>query len=314
MRALRRRPPTRLPLDADLLRRTPEGFCAGQLLAFPQSFESFGPSEALQSLDGCNQLPFSPTISAQPSTDRASAPSGLDFNLDFQNEGLTSAEGVPQSHLKDISVALPEGLTVNPSAGVGLAGCRPSQYAAESISSEQGQGCPNASKLGTVEVTTPLLPVAIHGSLYIAQPFENPFGSLLGLYVVLKNPEKGILIKLAGKVTPNLVTGRLTTTFENNPPVAFEHFNFHFREGQQAPLITPPTCNTYQTEAQLTPFSEPSSILTDFSSFQITKGFDGGPCPGGRALRAADPSGHAQQQRRRLQPLLPAPDALRRRR
>jgi hypothetical protein len=247
----------------------------------PANHQSFFPSEPLQSLDGCNQLPFSPTISAQPSTDRASAPSGLDFNLDFQDEGLTSAEGLAQSHLKDISVTLPEGLTVNPSAGVGLAGCRPSQYAAETIDSEAGQGCPNASKLGTVEVTTPLLPVAIHGSLYIAQPFENPFGSLLGLYVVLKNPEKGILIKLAGKVTPNFATGRLTTTFQGNPPLAFSHFNFHFREGQQAPLISPPACGTYTTEAQLSPFSEPSSILTDLSSFQITKGFDGGPCPAG---------------------------------
>ena len=249
--------------------------------ATPADHQSFFPPEPLQSLDGCNRLPFSPAISAQPSTDRASAPSGLDFNLDFHDEGLTSAEGLSQSHLKDIAVTLPEGLTVNPSAGVGLSGCRPGEYAKETIGSRPGEGCPNSSKLGTVEVTTPLLPVAIHGSLYIAQPYENPFGSLLALYVVLKNPEKGILIKLAGKVTPNPLTGQLTTTFEGNPPVAFSHFNFHFREGQQAPLITPPTCRTYETQAQLSPFSEPSSPLTDFSSFQITKGFDGGPCPSG---------------------------------
>lgn len=254
----------------------------------PATLQSFSPPEQLQSLDSCNQLSFSPTISAQPSTDRASAPSGLDFNLDFRDEGLTSAEGSSQSHLKDISVTLPEGLTINPSAGVGLSGCTPSDYARESISSGSGEGCPESSKLGTVEVTTPLLPVPIHGSLYIAQPYENPFpepghpgGTLLALYVVLKNPEKGILIKLAGKVTPNLTTGRLTTSFLNNPPVAFSHFNFHFREGQQAPLISPPTCGTYETEAQLIPFSQPGFTLTDFSDFQITEGFDGGPCPAG---------------------------------
>jgi hypothetical protein len=247
----------------------------------PAEHQSFLPPEPLQSLDGCNQLPFSPSIQAQPSTDRASAPTGLDFNLDFHDEGLTSAEGLAQSHLKDITVALPEGLTVNPSAGVGLSGCRPSDYARETISSQPGEGCPNSSKLGTVEVTTPLLPVPIHGSLYIAQPYENPFGSLLSIYVVLKNPEKGILIKLVGKVTPNPTTGQLTTTFQSNPPVAFAHFNFHFREGQQAPLISPPTCGTYTSQAELTPFSEPSSLLSDSSSFAITKGFDGGPCPAG---------------------------------
>jgi hypothetical protein len=247
----------------------------------PQVFQTVLPTEALQSLDGCNQLPFTPTIQAQPSTDRASAPTGLDFNLDFHDEGLTSAEGSSQSQLKDISVTLPEGLTVNPSAGVGLSGCTQADYARESLSSDPGEGCPESSKLGTVEVQSPLLPVAVHGSLYIAEPYENPFNSLLSLYVVLKNPEKGILIKLAGKVSPDPVTGRLTTTFNDNPPVAFSHFNFHFREGQQAPLISPPACGTYQTEARLSPFSEPSSILTDFSAFQITKGFDGGPCPAG---------------------------------
>jgi len=247
----------------------------------PGQFKRFSPGEPLQALDGCNRLPFSPVIEAKPSTDRASAPSGLDFNLDFHDEGLTGTEGLAQSQLKDISVALPEGLTINPSAGVGLGGCTPADYARETLSSEAGTGCPNDSKLGTVEVHTPLLPVAIHGSLFIAQPHENPFGSLVALYVVLKNPEKGILIKLAGKVTPDPVTGRLTTTFENNPQLAFDHFNFHFREGQQAPLVSPPTCGTYTTTAGLAPWADPTEPITETSTFQITKGYDGGPCPAG---------------------------------
>jgi len=243
------------------------------------AFGTYLPSEPLQSLDGCNRLPFSPTISAEPSTDRASAPSGLDFNLDFHDEGLTSAEGLAQSQLNKTVVKLPEGLTINPSAGVGLGGCTPADYARETISSTPGAGCPNDSKLGTVEIETPLLAAKIHGSIFIAQPYDNPSGSLVALYVVAKNPEKGILIKLAGRVDPDPVTGRLTTTFENNPPLAFSHFNFHFREGQQAPLISPPTCGTYTTEALLSPWSEPQSVLTDRSSFSITKGFDGGACP-----------------------------------
>jgi hypothetical protein len=238
-------------------------------------------SEPLQSMDGCNRLPFSPIMSAEPTTDRASAPSGLDFNLDFKDEGLTSTEGLAQSQLKDTSVVLPEGLTINPSAGVGLGGCRPADYARETVTSAPGEGCPNNSKLGTVEIETPLLAQKIHGAIYIAQPYENPFGSLVALYVVAKNPETGILIKLPGKVTPNPVTGQLTTTFENNPQLAFNHFNFHFREGQQAPLISPPVCGTYNTSAVLTPWSEPTAPLTETSSFSVTKGYDGGACPSG---------------------------------
>jgi hypothetical protein len=248
------------------------------------------PAVPLQALDGCNQLLFAPTVSSEPSTDRASAPSGLDVNIDFHDEGLLNSEGTAQSELKDAVVTLPEGFTINPSAGVGLAGCTPADYAAETVSSAPGAGCPNDSKLGTVEVETPLLTQKIEGSLFIAQPYDNPFpepaaghpnGTLVAIYIVAKNPETGILIKLAGKVTPNPVTGRLTTSFENNPQLPFSHFNFHFREGQQAPLISPAACGTYTTTAALTPWSEPSSALTDSSSFSITKGYDGGACPSG---------------------------------
>ena len=249
--------------------------------ADPGVVQTFLPDEPLQTLDGCNQLGFAPELSAEPTTDRASAPSGLNLNLDWHDEGLTSAEGDAQSEMKETVVTLPEGFTVNPSAGVGLAGCTPADYERETISSAPGAGCPNESKLGTVEAETPLLKQKLKGNIFIAQPYENPFDSLIGLYLVFKNPETGILIKLAGKVTPNPVTGQLTTTFEGIPPTPISHFNFHFREGQQAPLISPPTCGTFMTQALLTPFSEPSSPLTDTSPFQITKGFDGGACPAG---------------------------------
>jgi hypothetical protein len=149
------------------------------------------------------------------------------------------------------------------------------------VGSAPGAGCPNDSKLGTVEIETPLLTQKIHGSIFIAQPHENPFNSLVALYIVAKNPETGVLIKLAGKVEPDPVTGQLTTVFENNPQLAFDHFNFHFREGQQAPLISPPVCGTYNTLARLTPWSEPTASLTDTSPFSITKGYDGGACPTG---------------------------------
>jgi hypothetical protein len=263
--------------------------CAGTLVssveldswALPSDAFSVSPSEPMQANEGCGLLSFSPSISAQPTTDRASAPSGLDFNLDFHDEGLTNPQGRAESQLKDASVTLPEGFTINPSAGVGLGGCTPADYAKETLTSEPGAGCPDDSKLGTVEVTTPLLSTAIHGSIYVAQPYENPFDSLVAIYVVLKNPETGILIKLAGKVTPNPVTGQLTTSFENNPQLAFDHFNLHFREGQQAPLISPSSCGTYATQAALTPWSNPAESIGETSTFTITKGFDGGACPAG---------------------------------
>jgi hypothetical protein len=263
--------------------------------AAPGKLERLLPSEPLEMLGGCNHVPFTPTVEVKTTTQRASAPTGLDFNLDFDNEGLFNPEGLSQSELKDTVVTLPEGLTINPSAGVGLGGCSETQYASETVDSTPGAGCPDDSKLGTVEVRTPLLSSAIHGSLFIAQPYANQFGSLVAIYVVLKNPETGVLIRLAGKVTPNPTTGQLTTSFENNPQLPFTHFNFHFREGQQAPLVSPSLCGSYSTQSQLTSWSEPMSALTDSSSFTIDQGFDGGACP-------------SQQQCRHFQSVLPAFD------
>jgi hypothetical protein len=256
----------------------------------PFSYSLEDQADTLVPLTACNQVPFSPAISAEASTQSVAAPTGLDFNVNFHDEGLMSAPGLAQSQLKNTVVTLPEGFTINPSAGVGLGGCSPADYARETVDSIPGVGCPNDSKLGTVEIESPLLAQKIHGSLYIAQPYDNPFpepeaghpdGTLVALYIVAKNPETGILIRLAGKVVPNPVTGQLTTIFENTPQLPFSHFNFHFREGQQAPLISPSLCGTYTTQAQLTPWSAPLTASTESSSFTITKGFQGGACPTG---------------------------------
>jgi hypothetical protein len=247
----------------------------------PAAVLSVPTSLAMPTLDSCNQLPFSPALTAEPSTDSASSPSGLSVALSVHDEGLTAPEGLAQSDISKTVVTLPEGFTIDPSAGVGLAGCTPADYAREAIESAPGTGCPNESKLGTVEAETPLLSQKIDGSIFIAQPYENPFNSLVALYIVLRNPETGVLVKLAGKVTPNPVTGQLVTTVENIPQFPISRFLFRFREGQQAPLITPPTCGTYTVQAQLTPWSEPLSALSDSSSFQITSGSGGGACPSG---------------------------------
>jgi uncharacterized repeat protein (TIGR01451 family) len=253
----------------------------------PGRFETFMPSETLQALGGCEKLAFTPTISTEPTTHAAASPSGLSFDLSFDTEGLTNAgllsapePPLAQSDLEKTVVTLPEGVTIDPSAGVGLGACTRAQYSGATLNSPEGAGCPANSKLGTVEIETPLLFTTVYGSLYLAQPYENPFsepghpsGSLIAVYVIARSrADRGIIVKLAGNVIPNPATGQLTIVFEGDPQLPFEHFNFHFREGQQAPLITPPKCGTYTTQAQLTPFSAPTTSLLDQASFQITSG------------------------------------------
>ncbi len=238
--------------------------------------------------DGCGKLGFVPTIESQASTDQADTGSGLDFNVDFHDEGLKNPVGLAQAEAKKAEVTLPEGLTINPSIGEGLGVCTPADLKRETLEAAPGEGCPNPSKIGTLHLETPLVNEGIDGSVFLAQQddpttaapgAENPFDSLVALYLVLKNPTLGVLAKLPLKVEPDPKSGRLVATLENIPQVPFSHFGFHFKEGVRAPLVTPTHCGVYTTEAKFYPSSDPTNPRTITSSFEITKGVGGGSCP-----------------------------------
>jgi hypothetical protein len=234
---------------------------------------------------GCGELGFSPSISAQPTSKAASSPTGLDFGLDVKDEGLTNPEGLAGSDIRKAVVTLPEGMTANPSLAEGLAVCSEEDLKRETASSPPGAGCPEASKIGTVEVETPLLEgELLKGSLFIAKPYENPFGSLLALYMTVKDPALGISVRLAGRVEPDPRTGQLITTFgepgQDLPQLPFSHFRTHFREGGRSPLISPPGCGPHTVEATLYPWAG-GPPLTTTSTFQTIAGPNEGPCPGG---------------------------------
>ena len=240
-----------------------------------------GPGEP-RGMEGCSALGFAPEVSAQPTSDRAESPTGLDFHLDNSDEGLTNPGGTARSDLKKAVVALPEGMTINPSQAEGLGVCTQADFARESAFSAFGEGCPAASKIGTVEVETPLLEGKIlKGSLFVAAPHENPFGTLIALYMTFAEPDLGIGIKLAGKVEPDPVSGRIVATFDDLPQQPFSHFRLHFREGGRSPLITPPRCGTHVLNALLTPWANPGAPLPLTASFEIHGGPAGGPCPSG---------------------------------
>jgi hypothetical protein len=236
----------------------------------------------------CDKLGYAPANETIASTNQAETGSGFDFNVDFPNNGLLQNEALAESNTTKAVVALPEGITINPSVGEGLGFCRPDQYAKETAFSLDGEGCPADSKLGTLHLSTPLLGEALDGSVYLAQQddpgtttpgVENPFDTDIALYLVLRNPQLGIVIKQAMKVVPDPKTGQLVATLDNIPQLPFSHFNFHFKEGARAALISPAACGKYTTVSKFYPSSDPSNPKTVNSSFEITKGVNGGPCP-----------------------------------
>ena len=253
-------------------------------------------------VSGCSTLDFEPSLTAQPDTSQAASPSGL--NVDLKIPQTNSMETLASANLKKTVVTLPAGVSVNPSAADGLGSCSLSQIG---LTTAIGQTpahftaapdtCPDAAKIGDVTVTTPLLGEPLDGSVYIAQQEQNPFGSLLALYVTVKDPKTGVVIKLPGKVDPDSMTGQLKATFDNTPQLPFGDFQLHFKGGNRGVLVTPSTCGSYQTTSAFSPWSaadpdHPSAAETRTSTdgFTIGSGPNGAPCVSSPAQSPFAPS------------------------
>jgi hypothetical protein len=259
------------------------------------------------SLTGCEALSYepAPTIEARPTTNLTDSPSGLEFDLHQPQEEPhpEPLSGRASATLKDATVTLPAGMAVNPSQAAGLGACTEAQIGYEGQQegrlrfSEAPQSCPDAAKLGTVSATSPALvqrneahevlreegkPVleALHGSIYLAQPFANPFGKLVAVYLVVEDEKTGVHAKLAGEGELDPKTGQITTRFTENPELPLQDVRVSLFGGSRSALITPPVCGTYTTKADLTPWSAPeASDAFPTDSFQPTAAPGGGPCP-----------------------------------
>jgi hypothetical protein len=223
--------------------------------------------------DGCNRLDFSPTITSHIDTTVADSPTGLHVDLHVpQND---NPDALAEANLKTAVVTLPAGVSVNPAAAEGLEGCSAAQI---DIHGPNAASCPDGSKVGTVEVDTPLLDHPIKGAVYLAAQNDNPTNSVLGVYITVDDPQTGIVVKLAGKVHADPATGQLSTTFEDNPQLPFSDFKLDFFGGPHAALATPDACGNYATATKLTPWSgTPDASPSD--TFAISSGCSGGFVP-----------------------------------
>lgn len=258
----------------------------GSALSFSAQASSWqgqgaGATASAPALEKCNKSLAIAKVALM--SDRAASRTGLAFDLDVNDGGgILNPGGIARPAIKTAVLALPEGLTINPSLGAGLSTCSEAQFAAETAASAEGAGCPNASKVGEVTVEGALgLAEPLQGALYIANPNQNPFHTLLGVYLIARSARRGIAVKSIGEIEPEAHTGRLTATFDELPRLLYRHFALTLREGQRSVLVSPPTCNTYSAELALASWAEPTAFRHEQSAFAIGHGEDGGPCPSG---------------------------------
>jgi hypothetical protein len=246
-------------------------------------------------LEGCEQLPFGPSISVQPTESNASSPTGLNVVLETPQSSLREPGALSEADLRENTVALPAELQANAGAANGLQTCSAAQMgfeglgkglpeSAQTVDNEEFSAevppCPEAAKIGTVNIKTPLLPEEIVGSVYMATQNADPFISPLAIYIVAQAPVSKVLVKLAGAVNIG-ANGQLVTTFRNTPQAPFERFELHLFSGPRASQATPAFCGTYSGEASFKPWGEEAAPATKLKpSFAITHGVGGGSCPG----------------------------------
>jgi hypothetical protein len=204
---------------------------------------------------GCDKLNFNPTLSVAPDNTSPDTPAGYDVNLSIPQNN--DPFGLATPDLQNATVTLPPGVSLSPAVANGLQGCSDATFDTTST-------CPNASKVGTVSIHSPLLPDPLTGSIYIGSPTPS---QMYRLFVVANGDD--VTIKLKGQVKPS-ASGQLTTVFSDNPQLPFDNLDLKFFGGPLAALANPESCGTFTTTSDLSPYGAPAAAdATPTSSFQI---------------------------------------------
>jgi hypothetical protein len=245
-------------------------------------------------LTGCNALEFPINFGFHPSTTTTDSPN--EFTAEASIEHNPKANDVSQ--VKQATFRLPPGMTLNPSAANGLAGCKPSQAheiaGTEKFTEEFGVACPAASQIATVSLNVPTLPDgSLTGAAYLGQPEGGPITAPpFTMYVVANSAKFGVSVRLVAHVSPDLATGQVTTTFSSPPEQPFTNLAISFNRNALAPIANPLLCGEVKGAAVFEPTSAPGSLKTDPFGQTIT-GCNSSPPPFKPAQKTTNSNGNA---------------------
>ena len=174
-------------------------------------------SSPLQVLD-CAKLQFKPkfTVSTSGKTSKAKGAS-LDTKVTYPNTGQGSEADIAKVKV-ELPKQLPSRLTTLQKA------CTAAQF------NSNPAGCPAASVIGTVRVSTPVLPVMLTGPVYFVSNGGEAFPNLV---MVLQG--EGVRVDLVGDTFISK-KGITSTTFKTVPDVPFSSFELYLPEGKFSAL------------------------------------------------------------------------------
>jgi hypothetical protein len=224
-------------------------------------------SASFPQITGCNKLPFGPDLTVEPTSHAAASPTGLDLTIRLPRpDGVDVLE---PSQMKDIRIDLPKGMVINPGSADGLGVCSTAQVGYK-VSPPANANCPDNAKMASAEFSVTALPRPLEGAIYLREP--DP-GNVFRIWVVAD--DQGAHVKLPGQLTLDPVTGQLSSVVLDSPQFPVSQVKIVFKSGFRAPLANPPTCGTYLTHYEFTPWSGNPPVTGD-APMTIDQGCDTG--------------------------------------
>lgn len=259
--------------------------------------------------EGCDTVPFEPTIDMEAGTKEVDSPAAATVNVKLPfNPALEGNDKQSQSHVRKAEVTLPPYMGLNPSGAQGLVACTDTQF--KKGVRDYNNECPAASKVGTATVESPPIERPLTGDVYVGtQNSSNPeSGEEFRILVEAKEQKEGVAARLIGHVKANPNTGQLTAVFDEQqklemtgstsdlpsglPQVPFTSVKLHMDGGDRAVLTSPPVCSNEST-SKLEPYARPGTNAEPKSTVTLTGDPTGGSCPKSMAERKFTPGYHA---------------------
>jgi hypothetical protein len=225
---------------------------------------------------GCTRLPFNPTFSFLPDNLEAGAPAAYTTSINVpQGE---NPDGLATAQVKDVTMALPSGTVLSPSAASGLEACSSEAFA---LHSGTPGACPPQSQIATVQIESPSLAKPLPGRVFVGEPECDPCtpgdaqgGRMVRLFLQAQGEgEDGVIVKLEGRARIGQPTGQIVASFENTPQLPFNELKLTLKSGPRTPLANPRGCGPVRASLDLTPWSTPFTVdATPSFSFAVNSG------------------------------------------
>lgn len=171
----------------------------------------------------------------------------------FTTSVAVTDQAGPESPFKNVTVRLPEGMSLSASAGArgDLAGCTDAQFKQDDLA--VASSCPAGSEIGTVKFETGELAGDLEGKVFLSAATN---GNLARVFLeTTSSTIANLTVRLIGKVQVNETTGATDAVFDEIPAIPVTKFTVTLRGGDAPTLALPRLCGTATGSGTFVPVS-----------------------------------------------------------